>query len=85
MQQHAGIPGQLAAPVGDNDPPDLTWSSVLGIGAVIAAVLLAGIALGWWVDGRLHTSPIFVLVGIALGLAGGIGHTVVALRRYLKN
>jgi F0F1-type ATP synthase assembly protein I len=48
-------------------------------------VLVAGVALGWWVDGLLHTSPIFVLVGIALGIAGGIWHTVIALRRYLKN
>jgi ATP synthase protein I len=71
--------------VGDDHPADLQWSSVLGIGAVLAGVLVAGVALGWWVDGLLHTSPIFVLVGIALGIAGGIWHTVIALRRYLKN
>ncbi|MCW2646358.1 MAG: putative F0F1-ATPase subunit Ca2+/Mg2+ transporter [Pseudonocardiales bacterium] len=71
--------------MGDDHPADLQWSSVLGIGAVLAGVLVAGVALGWWVDGLLHTSPIFVLVGIALGIAGGIWHTVIALRRYLKN
>jgi F0F1-type ATP synthase assembly protein I len=71
--------------MGDDHPADLQWSSVLGIGAVLAGVLVAGIALGWWVDGLLHTSPIFVLVGIVLGIAGGIWHTVIALRRYLKN
>jgi F0F1-type ATP synthase assembly protein I len=71
--------------VGDDDPPDLTWSSLLGIGAVFAGVLVAGLALGWWIDGLLHTSPIFVLLGIALAVIGGICHTVVELRRYLKN
>jgi F0F1-type ATP synthase assembly protein I len=71
--------------VGDDHPADLNWSSLLSIGAVAAGVLVAGLALGWWVDGLLATSPIFVLVGIALGVAGGIWHTVVALRRYLKN
>jgi ATP synthase protein I len=71
--------------VGDDHPADLQWSGVLGIGAVLAGVLVAGVALGWWVDGLLHTSPIFVLVGIALGIAGGIWHTVIALRKYLKN
>jgi len=71
--------------VGDDHPADLNWSSLLGIGAVAAGVLVAGLALGWWVDGLLHTSPIFVLVGIALGIAGSIWHTVVELRRYLKN
>ena len=71
--------------MGDEHPADLNWSSLLGIGAVVAGVLVAGLALGWWVDGLLDTSPIFVLVGIALGLAGGIWHTVVRLRKYLKN
>jgi F0F1-type ATP synthase assembly protein I len=71
--------------MGDDDRPNLNWSGLLGIGGVAAGVLAAGIALGWWVDGLLHTSPIFVLVGVALGVAGAISHTVVQLRRYLKN
>lgn len=71
--------------MGDNRAADLNWSSMLGIGAAVAGVLVAGIALGWWVDGLLQTSPIFVLVGVALGMVGGIWHTVVALRKYLNN
>jgi F0F1-type ATP synthase assembly protein I len=61
------------------------WSTFLGIGAVSAAALGVGIALGWWVDGLLDTFPIFVLVGIALGIAGGICHSVIEFRKYLKN
>jgi F0F1-type ATP synthase assembly protein I len=71
--------------VGEDQPADLNWSSLLGIGAVVAGVLVAGLALGWWIDTLLDTSPIFVLVGIALGIAGGIWHTIVRLRKYLKN
>lgn len=71
--------------MGDDHPADLNWTSLLSIGAVAAGVLVAGLALGWWVDALLNTSPIFVLVGIALGIAGSIWHAVVALRRYLKN
>jgi F0F1-type ATP synthase assembly protein I len=71
--------------MGDEDRPALNWPSLLGIGAVAAGVLAVGIAVGWWVDGLLDTSPIFVLVGVALGVAGGITQTVVQLRRYLKN
>jgi F0F1-type ATP synthase assembly protein I len=52
---------------------------------VSAAALAVGIALGWWVDGLLDTFPIFVLVGIALGIAGGICHSVIEFRKYLKN
>jgi F0F1-type ATP synthase assembly protein I len=71
--------------VGEDQPADLNWSSLLGIGGVVAGVLVAGLALGWWIDRLFDTSPIFVLVGIALGIAGGIWHTIVRLRRYLKN
>jgi F0F1-type ATP synthase assembly protein I len=48
------------------------------------AVLAAGIALGWWLDSLFHTSPVFVLVGIALGIAAGMGYTVVQIRSFLR-
>lgn len=59
-------------------------STLLGIGAVFALTLLAGIALGWWLDALLHTSPVLVLIGIALGIAGGIYYTIVQIRPFLK-
>jgi len=60
------------------------WSTLLGIGTVSAATFVAGMALGWWLDGLLHTTPVFVLVGIALGIAGGVCYTVVQIRPFLK-
>ena len=60
------------------------WSTLLGIGTVFAVTLAAGIALGWWLDGLLHTSPILVLVGIAVGIVGGICYSVMQIRPFLK-
>jgi F0F1-type ATP synthase assembly protein I len=62
----------------------LGLSNLLGLGTVMAVLLGAGIALGWWLDGALGTSPTFVLIGIALGLAGGVCYTVVQIRPFLK-
>jgi F0F1-type ATP synthase assembly protein I len=55
----------------------------LGIASAFAAVLAAGMALGWWLDGVFGTSPILVLLGIALGLLGGVCYTVVQFRSLL--
>ena len=40
----------------------------LGIGSSLAVIVLAGIGAGYWVDGRLGTRPLFLLVGAVLGL-----------------
>jgi F0F1-type ATP synthase assembly protein I len=63
----------------------LGWSTLLGMGAVIAAQLVAGLALGWLVDSLANTTPIFLLIGLLLGIAGAISYTVVEFRKYLHN
>ncbi|HJQ43839.1 MAG TPA: AtpZ/AtpI family protein [Jatrophihabitantaceae bacterium] len=60
------------------------WSTLLGIGSASAALMAAGVLLGWWLDGVLGTSPVLLLVGIALGIAGGICYTAVQIRPFLK-
>ncbi len=35
-----------------------------------AAATLFGL-LGYWVDGKLHTTPMFLIIGVMLGAAGG--------------
>jgi F0F1-type ATP synthase assembly protein I len=62
----------------------LGWSNLLGMGAVTAASVGVGIALGWWLDRALGTSPTMILIGIALGLAGGVCYTIVLIRPFLK-
>lgn len=68
------------------DEPDrsLDWSALLGMGAVIAAELVAGLGLGWLVDWLAGTTPIFLLIGLLLGIAAAISYTVVEFRKYLK-
>jgi F0F1-type ATP synthase assembly protein I len=63
----------------------LGWSALLGMGAVIAAQLVAGLALGWLVDALADTTPIFLLVGLLLGIVGAVSYTVVEFRKYLRS
>jgi ATP synthase protein I len=40
----------------------------LSIGATLAVTVLLGIGGGYWLDGKLGTTPAFVLVGSVVGL-----------------
>jgi F0F1-type ATP synthase assembly protein I len=44
----------------------------LGLGTTIAVTVLAGLGGGYWLDGRLSTRPLFLLLGGMLGLALGL-------------
>lgn len=68
----------------DEPGRSLDWSALLGMGAVIAAELVAGLGLGWLVDSLAGTTPIFLLIGVLLGIAAAISYTVVEFRKYLK-
>jgi F0F1-type ATP synthase assembly protein I len=63
----------------------LGWPQLLGMGAVIAAQLVAGLALGWLVDSLAGTKPVFLLIGLILGIIGAIAYTVVEFRKYLQD
>ena len=41
------------------------------IGFVLLVTVLVGVVAGYWLDQRLGTIPIFVLVGFAIGTASG--------------
>ncbi len=45
---------------------------LIGIGWFLAVALVGGPGLGYWVDGRLGTTPIFTLVGLFAGLIIGL-------------
>jgi F0F1-type ATP synthase assembly protein I len=69
------------------DEPDQSfgWSELLGMGVVVAAELAAGLGLGWLVDTLAGTTPIFLLIGLLLGMAAAVTYTVVEFRKYLKS
>ena len=56
-------------------------SMVSGIGFSIALSLCGGVALGLFLDRRLGTAPLFLLVGILLGLVIA-GYTLYRLTRF---
>ncbi len=53
-----------------------------GLGLLNAFCLLAGLAAGWWVDGELHTLPLFMFVGLVTGIAVGVIATRSEWKRY---
>jgi F0F1-type ATP synthase assembly protein I len=55
------------------------------MGAVLAALFAAGVVVGWVVDSFLGTTPVFVFVGLALGIATACWYAVTEFRKYLKN
>jgi hypothetical protein len=65
-------------------PQPPSWQTLLGMGAVNAALLAGGLALGWLVDAVLGTVPIFILVGVALGIVGDVAYTTARFRQFLK-
>jgi F0F1-type ATP synthase assembly protein I len=40
---------------------------------------------GWFLDSRTHTAPIFVLVGIGVGVALAAVYSYFVLRKFLKD
>jgi ATP synthase protein I len=47
------------------------WAAALrltGIGFYIVACILLGVFSGLWLDGKLDTSPLFIILGLVLGL-----------------
>lgn len=46
----------------------------LGLGTTLAVTVLAGLGAGYWLDGRLGTRPLLVLLGGTLGLGVGLFH-----------
>lgn len=41
---------------------------LLGLGTTLAVTVLAGLGGGYWLDGRLGTRPVFLLLGGTAGL-----------------
>lgn len=55
----------------------------LGLGTSLAVTVLAGLGLGYWLDGRFGTRPLLVLAGGVLGLLAALGqfYTTVTRRK----
>lgn len=65
----------------DPNRPDV--SSLLTLGIVLALCLVLGLGLGWLLDSAAGTSPVFLLVGLLLGIVAAACYTVASFRRQL--
>lgn len=55
-------------------------SDYLGLGIQIAAGFVFFVFAGYWADGQLGTSPLFLIIGVFMGMAG----MVLVLMKTLK-
>jgi ATP synthase protein I len=59
-------------------------SPLLGIGTSMAASLVLGLLGGRWIDGKLGTGPLFMLLGAGLGVASSMYQLYALLMRPKK-
>lgn len=58
---------------------------LIGMGSSIVGFVVLGLVLGWWADNALDTTPVFILIGLALGVLGAIVSSVMQFRTYMKD
>ncbi|MGP8079948.1 MAG: AtpZ/AtpI family protein [Dehalococcoidales bacterium] len=49
--------------------PWLPMLSLMGMGFYIAIAIILGIWGGHWLDGKMNTSPLWLIIGLFLGIA----------------
>jgi F0F1-type ATP synthase assembly protein I len=58
---------------------------LIGVGSAIAGLIAGGMLLGWFVDSRADTLPVFVLVGLAVGLVAACYYAYVKFRNFMRD
>lgn len=64
---------------------DRGWPALLGIGAAAAMMLMVGVGLGFVADRGLNTYPVFILIGLVLGIAAACRYTYGEFRKSLDD
>lgn len=68
----------------DRAKPTLDVWTLLGIGTYNVACLLMGMAVGWFIDSRMDTTPAFLMVGLGCGIGLGIAGTWLRIKPFLS-
>ena len=74
--------------VDDNDrapEPSLSGRDLVGLGGVLVAAVVGGLVLGLLLDAWLGTDPVFVLIGVFVGIAVGCLAFFVRVRSALRH
>jgi ATP synthase protein I len=64
------------------------WQSalvLLEVGWFVGIAMVAGVLGGMWLDDRLGTQPLFVIIGLFLGLATAVAGAARMLSPLMKN
>ena len=64
----------MTAPDGNGGPGRFEAARFVGLGLTLALSVLLFLGGGWWLDGRLGTTPLFTLVGTFVGAGAGFYH-----------
>ena len=56
----------------DDNRPGANWGVAFDLGLRLGISVILGVGGGLLVDGWLHTSPAFTLVGMVLGIGGAM-------------
>jgi F0F1-type ATP synthase assembly protein I len=77
-------PPPPSQPGAESAPAPLPSAVVfLGLGTAVAACVGLGVLLGVWLDGRVHSSPLFLVLGLLLGVCAAVATVVTQVRRFL--
>jgi F0F1-type ATP synthase assembly protein I len=69
----------------DGQPdPTLRGRDLVGLGGMLAGAVVLGLVVGLLLDHAAGTSPVFTLVGIALGIAAAVAAFWVRVRGALR-
>ena len=58
---------------------------LLGVGTAMAVFVAGGMLLGWFIDSKAGTLPVFTLVGLAVGITTACFYAYSKFRRFMKN
>jgi F0F1-type ATP synthase assembly protein I len=61
------------------------WTTFLGMGAAVAVQLVAGVLLGLLVDSLAGTKPLFLMLGLLLGIVAAVYYAIVQFRSLMKD
>jgi F0F1-type ATP synthase assembly protein I len=59
-------------------------ASLVVLGSTVVFLVVGGVGLGWWLDSVLHTVPVFVFIGLAIGMVSAWLYAYAKLRKFLK-
>jgi F0F1-type ATP synthase assembly protein I len=68
------------APDGSQSP---SGGELLGLGGAIAGAMIVPLVAGALIDGALRTGPIFLIIGVAVGIVGASVTAILRIKRYL--